>query len=173
LVTVAQLPRLLCASVHFKRRKNYRATGAWRRLHSKRLLFNLVARQLLRDGWISSYLFFSVNLSPSPLISSMKLSLVTAILHKTVQQLFFVLPNEVQPRLLPLHSAEQGLHLAIDCILLLENHCKPSSSGQGLLSYKDLRKTNKGKYKIHIQQIDRSIRCAFLTACYRSALDQN
>jgi hypothetical protein len=43
----------------------------------------------------------------------------------------------------------------IDCILLLENHCKPSSSGQGcLLSYKDLRKTNNGKNKIHIQQID-------------------
>ncbi len=61
---------------------------------------------------IASYLFFSVNLSPSPLISSMKLSLVTAILHETVQQLFFLLPNEVQPRLLPLHSAEQGLHLA-------------------------------------------------------------
>ncbi|CAK9195677.1 unnamed protein product [Sphagnum troendelagicum] len=64
------------------------------------------------DIIISSYLFFSVNLSPSPLISSMKLSLVTAILHETVQQLFFLLPNEVQPRLLPLHSAEQGLHLA-------------------------------------------------------------
>ncbi|KAH9546843.1 hypothetical protein CY35_11G002500 [Sphagnum magellanicum] len=94
-----------------KRRKNNRATGAWRRLHSKRILFNLVAQQLLRDGCISSYLFFSVNLSPSPLISSMKLSLVTAILHETVQQLFFLLPNEVQPRLLPPHSAEQGLHL--------------------------------------------------------------